>query len=78
MCTIRSAPEISSSVERNASTSWWGRCRTNPTVSVSVNSCPSGVVAFRTVGSSVANSAFSTSTPAPVSRFSSEDLPAFV
>ena len=32
----------------------------------------------RTVGSSVANSASSTSTPAPVSRLSSEDLPALV
>ena len=36
------------------------------------------VSARRTVGSRVANSAFSTSTPAPVSRLSSEDLPALV
>ena len=35
-------------------------------------------VARRTVGSSVATNAFSTSTPAPVSRLSSEDFPAFV
>ncbi len=36
-CTSRSASTTSSSVERNASTSWVGRCRTNPTVSVSTN-----------------------------------------
>ena len=35
-CRIRSASATSSSVERNASTSWGGRCRTKPTVSVSV------------------------------------------
>jgi GTPase len=35
-CTTRSASATSSSVVRNASTSWCGRCRTNPTVSVSV------------------------------------------
>ena len=32
-CRIRSDSATSSSVERNASTSWWGRCRTKPTVS---------------------------------------------
>ena len=37
-----------------------------------------GAAARRTVGSRVANSAFSTSTPAPVSRLSSDDLPALV
>ena len=37
-----------------------------------------GLPARRTVGSSVANSASSTSTPAPVSRLSRLDLPAFV
>ena len=41
-CTSRSAAATSSSVERNASTSWCGRCRTKPTVSVSVYSRPSG------------------------------------
>ena len=41
-CRTRSASATSSSVERNASTSWCGRCRTKPTVSVSVNSRPSG------------------------------------
>ena len=35
-------------------------------------------LARRTVGSRVANSAFSTSTPAPVSRLSRLDLPALV
>ena len=37
---MRSASAVSSSVDRNASTSWCGRCRTNPTVSVSVNPRP--------------------------------------
>ena len=35
-CSIRSASATSSSVERNASTSWCGRARTKPTVSASV------------------------------------------
>ena len=35
-CRIRSESATSSSVERNASTSWCGRCRTNPTVSLIV------------------------------------------
>ncbi len=39
---------------------------------------PSGVMALRTVGSSVANRAFSTSTPAWVRRLSREDFPALV
>ena len=74
----RSASETSSSVDRNASTSWCGRCRTNPTVSVRVTLAPVGVTARRTVGSSVAKSASSTRTPAFVSRLSRLDLPAFV
>ena len=77
-CSSRSESPTSSSVERNASTSWVGRWRTKPTVSAKVNSRPSGVLARRTVGSSVANRAFSTRTPAPVRRFSSEDFPALV
>ena len=77
-CRIRSASFASSRVDRKASTSWCGRCRTNPTVSVSVNGRPPGVSAFRTVGSRVANSASSTSTPAPVSALSRLDLPALV
>ena len=48
----------------------------NPTVSVSVYVRPSAVVARRVVGSRVAKSASSTSTPAPVIRFSKLDLPA--
>jgi hypothetical protein len=55
-----------------------GLDRTKPTVSARVNSRPLGVCALRTVGSSVANSAFSTRTPAPVRRLSSELLPALV
>ena len=35
-CRIRSDSATSSSVERNASTSWCGRCRTKPTVSLIV------------------------------------------
>ncbi|CAM5431051.1 hypothetical protein STANM309S_04952 [Streptomyces tanashiensis] len=77
-CRIRSESPTSSIVERNASTRWCGRCRTKPTVSASVYSRPLGVSARRTVGSRVANSAFSTGTPAPVRRLSSEDLPALV
>ena len=77
-CSTRSASVTSSRVERNASTSWWGRWRTNPTVSASVYTRPSLVCALRTVGSSVANSELSTRTPAPVRRFIRLDLPAFV
>src|SRR5487761_1644985 len=75
-CRIRSACATSSSVARNASTSWCGRCRTKPTVSVSVNCLPPGVRAWRTAESSVANSESATSTPDPVSRLSRLDLPA--
>ena len=35
-CRIRSESATSSSVDRNASTSWCGRCRTKPTVSLIV------------------------------------------
>src|SRR6266542_991288 len=65
-------------VDRNASTSWCGRCRTNPTVSDSVYTRPSAVWARRVVVSRVANSASSTRTPAPVNRLSRLDLPALV
>ena len=41
-CSIRSASATSSSVERNASTSWCGRWRTKPTVSVSGVDAPVG------------------------------------
>ena len=41
---MRSASAVSSSVDRNASISWCGRCRTKPTVSVSVNVRPDGVL----------------------------------
>ena len=49
-----------------------------PIVSLSVYSRPWGVLARRTVGSSVAKSAFWTMTPAPVNAFNKLDLPAFV
>src|SRR6516165_3507667 len=77
-CRTRSAWATSSSVERNASTSWCGRRRTKPTVSVRVNQRPEGVRARRTEGSRVANSESSTRTPAPVSRLSRLDFPALV
>src|SRR2546430_865258 len=77
-CRMRSASAVSSSVDRNASISWCGRCRTKPTVSVRVNARPEGVSARRTAGSRVANSASSTRTPAPVSTLSRLDLPALV
>ena len=67
-----------SSVERNASTSWWGSLRTKPTVSVSSTVSPPGRASCRVRGSSVTNSRFSTSTPASVSRLSSVDFPALV
>ena len=44
MCTSRSASTTSSSVERNASTSWCGRRRTKPTVSESTHGLAAGKV----------------------------------
>lgn len=77
-CSRRSASTTSSSVDRKASTSWVGRCRTKPTVSVRTTSRPSVSTPCRVVGSSVANRAFCTSTPASVSALSRLDLPALV
>ena len=68
----------SSSVERNDSTSWCGRRRTNPTVSDSSTISPPGSRSRRVLGSRVENSRSSTRTSAWVSRFSSVDFPAFV
>ena len=76
--TRKSASLATSSVPLNASTRPWGRRRTKPTVSVSSTGSPPGNDSRRVVGSSVANSRSSTSTPAWVSRLSSVDLPAFV
>ena len=76
--TSRSASTTTSSVDWNASTSWWGSLRMKPTVSVSSTDSPPGSDSRRVVASSVANSRSSTSTPASVSRLSSVDLPAFV
>ena len=42
--TSRSASTATSSVDRNASTSWWGSLRMNPTVSVSSTDSPPGSV----------------------------------
>ena len=41
MCITRSDWATSSNVDRNASTNWCGRCRTNPTVSDNVYTRPS-------------------------------------
>ena len=71
-------PSTTSSVERNASTSWWGSLRTKPTVSLTSTASPPGSSRRRVRGSSVANRRSSTSTPASVSRLSSVDLPALV
>ena len=76
--TSRSASATTSSVDLKASTSRWGSLRTKPTVSVSSTGSPPGSSRRRVVGSRVANSRSSTSTPASVSRLSSVDLPAFV
>ena len=65
-------------MDRNASTKSWGSLLTKPTVSESVAARPLGSWIFRTVGSSVANSWFATTTSEPVSAFISVDLPAFV
>ena len=77
-CNSRSASTTSSSVDRNASTSWCGSRRTKPTVSDSNTVSPPGSRSRRVVGSSVENNWFSTSTPACVNWLSSVDLPAFV
>ena len=72
----RSPPRpLQSRLER--STSAWGRCLTE-THGVGDGSGGLTVYDPRTVGSSVANSASSTSRPAPVSRFSRLDFPALV
>ena len=77
-CNMRSESAVCSSVERNASTRWWGSRLINPTVSESSTALPSGSSSAREVTSSVAKSLFSVRTPASVSRLNSDDLPAFV
>ncbi len=76
--TRKSAAPATSSVLLNASTSPCGRRRTKPTVSVSSTGSPPGSDRRRVVGSSVANSRSSTSTPAWVRWLSKVDLPALV
>ena len=68
---------VSSSVAANASTSWCGSLRMKPTVSVSRYVRPSSR-SVRVVGSSVWKRRSRTPTSAPVSAFSSVDLPALV
>ena len=50
----------------------------NPTVSVNSMRCLFGNVMLRVVGSSVAKRRLAAITSAPVSKFKSVDLPAFV
>ena len=68
----------SSSVARKAATSMVGRSEMKPTVSERMMRRPLASRTSRMVGSSVANTWSSTSTPAPVMRLKSVDLPAFV
>ena len=77
-CRIRSASSTSSSVARNAATSWCGRSEMKPTVSDRIARRPPGSSIARIVGSSVANSMSLASTSEPVSRLNSVDLPALV
>ena len=77
-CTNKSLAEATSSVLLNASINPCGNRRTKPTVSESNTGSPPGNARRRVVGSRVANKRFSTKTPALVSRFNTEDLPAFV
>ena len=75
---MRSALAASSSVEWKASTSWWGSRLTKPTVSMSMTFRPSGSSSARAVGSSVAKSLSSASTPAWVRVFNRVDFPTLV
>ncbi len=72
--STRSATSVSSRVAANPSTSWVGSRRMNPTVSVTRYRLPS-CSNPRVVGSSVSKSRSSTEASAPVSAFSSVDLP---
>ena len=77
-CRIKSASMTSSSVARNAATSIVGRSEMNPTVSDKMMRRALGSFTSRIVGSSVANTWSMASTPAPVMRLNSVDLPALV
>ena len=68
---------VSSSVAAKPSTSWCGRRRMKPTVSVSRYLRPS-TSKPRVVGSKVSKSRSRTETSAPVRAFSNVDLPALV
>jgi len=74
----KSAYLASSKVLLKESTRLWGRSLTNPTVSERRTSTPPGSFTALVVGSKVAKSLFSTSTPAWVRALSKEDLPLFV
>ena len=67
-----------SKVDLKASTKWWGSRRIRPTVSMSITVLPQGSFKARAVGSSVAKSLSSASTPAWVSWFIKVLLPALV
>ena len=74
----RSLAVATSSVLLNASINPCGKRRTKPTVSDNSTGSPPGKASRRVVGSSVANNRFSTSTPALVNLFKTDDLPALV
>ena len=73
-----SAVAACSNVDLKASTRWWGRRRMRPTVSMSMTVLPQGSFKARAVGSRVAKSLSSASTPAWVSWFIRVDFPALV
>ena len=77
-CSSSRACRASSSVALNDATRWCGRSRMKPTVSVSSTWPQSLIGHLRVRVSSVENSLFSASTPAPVSAFISVLLPALV
>ena len=73
-----SAVAACSKVDLKASTKWWGSRRIRPTVSMSITVLPQGSFKARAVGSRVANSRSSASTPAAVRAFIRVDFPALV
>ena len=77
-CSTRSAASTSSSVARKAATSVVGRSEMKPTVSDRMMRRPLASFTSRMVGSSVANTWSLATTPAPVMRLNSVDLPALV
>ena len=74
----KSAYSSSSRVALNASTSWWGSLRINPTVSEITTSRVSLTVSRRLVVSRVSKRRLLAGMPAPVRAFRRVDFPALV